>query len=96
MIGNDDAGQMSAWYVFATMGFYPVEPASGQYVLAAPLASRVSIRVPGRKPLVIESNGATGTQPCVSSVSFDGTAVDGPRIDHLRLAAGGTLRFNAN
>jgi predicted alpha-1,2-mannosidase len=47
--GNDDAGQMSAWYVFAAMGFYPVNPISGEYMLAAPLFDKITMLLQGRK-----------------------------------------------
>ncbi|WP_269513687.1 GH92 family glycosyl hydrolase [Brevundimonas subvibrioides] len=53
VIGNDDAGQMSAWYVFATLGLYPAEPSSGRYVLGAPLVEQAVIDAPGVGPLTI-------------------------------------------
>lgn len=64
VIGNDDAGQMSAWYVFATLGFYPVEPSSGRYVLGAPLVRRALIRAPGDVDLEVrcENETARGDQ----------------------------------
>jgi predicted alpha-1,2-mannosidase len=95
IIGNEDAGQMSAWYVFATLGFYPVEPAQGQYVLGAPMAERISIKVPGRKLLVIEAPGAAGDNFCAATFALNRTAVEGTRIDHLRLISGGRLTFTA-
>jgi predicted alpha-1,2-mannosidase len=53
VIGNDDAGQMSAWYVFATLGLYPAEPSSSRYVLGAPLVEQAVIAAPGVGPLTI-------------------------------------------
>jgi predicted alpha-1,2-mannosidase len=53
LVGNEDAGQMSAWYVFATLGFYPLDPVSAQYVAAVPLTPRAVLRVPGRPVLTI-------------------------------------------
>jgi predicted alpha-1,2-mannosidase len=53
LVGNEDAGQMSAWYVFATLGFYPLDPVSAQYVAAVPLTPRAVLLVPGRPVLTI-------------------------------------------
>lgn len=47
--GNDDAGQMSAWYVFASVGFYPLNPVSGEYLLCSPLFDKVNLQLPGKK-----------------------------------------------
>ena len=95
IIGNDDAGQMSAWYIFATMGFYPVQPASGQYVLGKPLTKYIRIRIPGREPLQIVSPGTAHARFCVTSVSLRGVAIHGPTVSHQALAAGGQLLFQA-
>ena len=57
--GNDDAGQLSAWYVFACLGFYPVCPGSGEYALGAPAFDRISIRLPsGRRFAIVRKGGA--------------------------------------
>jgi predicted alpha-1,2-mannosidase len=90
IIGNEDAGQMSAWYVFATLGFYPAEPASGTYVLGLPLVERARIDVPGRKPLTILRDGHGDHR---SGLTRDGRPVEPPLISHLDLTRGGTLRF---
>ncbi|GLS25162.1 GH92 family glycosyl hydrolase [Marinibactrum halimedae] len=55
--GNDDLGQMSAWYVFSALGFYPVNPASGDYVLGTPLFDKVEIALPDQKTFVITKQG---------------------------------------
>ncbi len=47
--GNDDAGQMSAWYVFGAMGFYPVDPVSGNYIMCSPLFDSIQISLPGNR-----------------------------------------------
>lgn len=90
IMGNEDAGQMSAWYVFAALGFYPVDPSSGAYVAGMPLARRATITVPGRRPLVIERRG-TGERP--RSLRLNGQALSPTRIQHRALMAGGTLMF---
>ena len=63
VIGNDDAGQMSAWYVFATLGLYPAEPSSSRYVLGAPLVEQAVIAAPGVGPLTIRCETTPVTTP---------------------------------
>jgi predicted alpha-1,2-mannosidase len=86
--GNDDAGQVSAWYVFATFGFYPVVPASGDFVLGRPLAPRITLRFPDGRTLRIVA-GADGG----SAATLDGRPVDPTALPRAALVAGGELRF---
>jgi predicted alpha-1,2-mannosidase len=86
IVGNDDCGQMSAWLVFATLGFYPVQPASGSYVAGTPLVSRASIRVGDGRTLLIE-------RAAVGSASINGQPVSRTDMPHALLATGGTLRL---
>ncbi len=90
ILGNEDAGQLSAWYVFATLGLYPAQPASGTYVANVPLVPRATIRVPGHAPLAIER---VGTGDWLTGLYRDGGALDPLAVQHRDLAAGGTLRF---
>ncbi len=90
IIGNEDAGQMSAWYVFATLGFYPAQPASGSYVVGIPLVRRATIAVPGRPRLTITR---IGDGDRLARVTLAGRALATTAIPHQRLARGGTLRF---
>lgn len=90
IIGNEDAGQMSAWYVFATLGFYPVQPASGAYVSGIPLVRRASIRVPGHRALTIER---TGSGDRLLRVTLAGQPLNLLGMPHVRIIRGGTLRF---
>ncbi|WP_353228781.1 GH92 family glycosyl hydrolase [Novosphingobium sp.] len=90
VMGNEDAGQLSAWYVFATLGFYPAQPASGSFVAGVPLVSRATIRVPGRAPLVI---ARTGTGDLLKTLTYQGRHVDPLALPYRDLARGGTLRF---
>jgi predicted alpha-1,2-mannosidase len=91
IVGNDDCGQMSAWYVFATLGIYPVVPARAEYVALAPIATRVTLRVPGRPPLRILGAGPAGGE--VRELRLNGIAVDRTALDHRALVGGGTLEF---
>jgi predicted alpha-1,2-mannosidase len=92
IIGNDDAGQMSAWYVFATLGFYPVEPASGTYVAGLPLLERATLRVPGRRRLTIQRAGVGDR---LLSLTLRGRSCSPTSLPHSELTRGGTLRFEA-
>lgn len=85
LCGNDDCGQMSAWYVFAALGFYPVNPAAGEYVLGEPLFDRVTLVCPqGRRLSVVRQAAANG-------VSFNGRSVDRVSLEHRSLVRGGEL-----
>lgn len=83
----------SAWYVFATLGWYPVAPARGSYVLGAPQVQRAEIRWPDGRTLRVLAPGASSFRPHAASVSWNGRPLDWPEIEHARLAAGGELRF---
>ena len=80
LCGNEDCGQMSAWYVFACLGFYPVDPCGGEYVLGAPQLDRVTLRLPGGKTFSAES--------CPS----DGASVARNLIHHSDIMRGGKIR----
>ena len=91
--GDDAAGQASAWYVFATLGFYPVVPASGDYVLGVPLAGAASIAVAGGRTLRIRTDGFAARLPWARSVALDGRGLDPRALPYALLARGGTLRI---
>jgi len=93
IIGNEDAGQMSAWYIFATLGFYPAQPASGRYVLGIPLVERARLEVPGRRALIIERQGQGDH---LSGVTQDGRPLSVPAIPHGHLVSGGRLEFTTS
>ena len=86
IIGNDDCGQMSAWLVFATLGFYPVQPASGTYVAGVPLVPSARIHFAAGRTLFIE-RATTG------GATLNGKPVPRTAIPHAALVAGGTLRL---
>jgi predicted alpha-1,2-mannosidase len=93
IIGNEDAGQMSAWYVFATLGFYPANPASGRYVLGVPLVSRAVLHLAGGRQLLLLNDHPQARPPWPRSVTLNGRPVHTPEIAHADLARGGTLQF---
>ena len=90
LCGNDDCGQMSAWYIFASMGLYPFDPCGGQYVLGEAQMKEVSIDVGGGKSFRVVSD-APGAPS--RSVSFNGRNLDGVVMRHADVVNGGTLHF---
>jgi len=91
--GNDDCGQMSAWYIFTAMGFYPVNPADGRYVFGAPQLSRVSIAITSGKSFVIEAKGLSEANKYVQSISLNGKPYIKNYISHADILKGGRLVF---
>ncbi len=91
--GNDDSGAMSAWYVLAAIGFYPVCPGSGEYTLVAPLFERIEIRSrDDEAPFIIKAHDTSKT-PFVRSITWNGVPLHGYRFAHKKIAAGGVLSF---
>ena len=88
--GNDDAGQMSAWYIFSCLGFYPVCPGDGKYALAAPAFEEIVINLEGGKRLLIRNRD---TSAAGYIVKFNGRRLRRPFISHSRLMRGGELEF---
>ncbi|EIW62378.1 glycoside hydrolase family 92 protein [Trametes versicolor FP-101664 SS1] len=94
--GNEDCGQMSAWYVFSALGFYPVDPVSGEYVIGTPFFDKITIDLPNApQPLVITSSGAP-SKPYIQSVTVNGRALEGPILKHTDIASGGHIHFEMN
>jgi predicted alpha-1,2-mannosidase len=94
LCGNEDMGQMSAWYIFSALGFYPVNPANGEYVLGTPAFQRVTFKLPNGKILKIEANRSSDKDFLVKSVYLNGKILDQPFVTHQQLLEGGTLTFN--
>ena len=93
LCGNDDCGQMSAWYVFSCLGFYPVNPCGGEYVVGAPQVSQAKVRLPAGKTLVVRALGSVGKNMYVKSVILNGRRVDGFVLKHEDLMKGGVLEY---
>ncbi|MBE2990425.1 GH92 family glycosyl hydrolase [Sphingomonas sp. CFBP 13603] len=93
IIGNDDCGQMSAWFVFSALGFYPVDPVEAVYVFGSPLFTRAEVSVGNGRRLVIDAPGNRADTPYVVAVHWNGKPWTKSWISHADLAAGGTLRF---
>lgn len=91
--GNDDAGQMSAWYVFAAMGFYPVDPVSGNYQLTSPLFTQTVISFNNGKKLTITTFKKTKKSIFISKITLNGKSFTKNQITHQSLVQGGELIF---
>ncbi|MGN8049255.1 GH92 family glycosyl hydrolase [Curtobacterium sp. 22159] len=90
--GDEDNGEMSAWYVFATIGLYPLAPATGSYVLVPPSVRRTVLQQPGGAPTVIEvADGSTG--PYIASVTVDGSPWESISIPHPVVVAATRIEF---
>lgn len=91
--GNDDTGQMSAWYVFSALGFYPVNPVDGLYAIGAPAFPRAEIALPGGKTLTVTAENLSDENRYVESVTLNGRQLTTPWLSHKDLMEGGTLSF---
>jgi predicted alpha-1,2-mannosidase len=91
--GNDDLGQMSAWLVFTGLGFYPVTPASGEYVIGRPFVDRAVLTLPNGKRFTVVTEGLSDKHPYVGKVTLNGKPLDRAVIRHDQILAGGELRF---
>ncbi len=93
--GNDDAGQMSAWYIFSAMGFYPVCPGTGQYILGSPIFRRVRIRLKGPwyagEEFVVEAKNVSRQNQYIQRAWLNGEEWNRPWIPHSAIAGGGRL-----
>ncbi|RSH89012.1 hypothetical protein EHS25_002674 [Saitozyma podzolica] len=93
--GNEDCGQMSAWYLFSAMGFYPVDPASATYVIGAPFFDSLTLRLPGaRRPLRITARGASSGAKYVRGVTIDGKPHRDIMITHEQIRDGADIVFD--
>lgn len=93
LAGNDDLGQMSAWYVFTALGFYPVAPASNQYVIGRPFLPRASLNLPNGKRFTVIAEGLDEAHPYIGGAILNGKPLDRAYLEHAEILAGGELRF---
>jgi predicted alpha-1,2-mannosidase len=89
--GNEDCGQMSAWYVFSAMGFYPVNPASAVYEIGSPLFSKVTIRLPNGKVFTIRADQQAADHPYIQQATWNGKPLAISSLTHEQILAGGEL-----
>lgn len=93
LCGNDDAGQMSAWYIFSALGFYPVCPGSPEYALGSPLVKSATLQLENGKALEIKALNQSKTHVHVEKVTLNGKEISGHQINHHKMMQGGELIF---
>ncbi|RZK55544.1 MAG: glycoside hydrolase family 92 protein, partial [Pedobacter sp.] len=91
--GDEDNGQTSAWYVFSAMGFYPVTPATDQYVIGAPLFKKVTLTLENGKTVVINAPANSESNRYVQTLKVNGASYDKNWLSHSALQKGGVLDF---
>ncbi|MGB1647391.1 MAG: GH92 family glycosyl hydrolase, partial [Crocinitomicaceae bacterium] len=96
LCGNDDAGQMSAWYIFSALGFYPVTPGSDEYAIGSPLVKSAQFELPNGKTLKLTAENQSPINIYVQDVIFNGKILDGYQLKHSDLIQGGELIFKMN
>jgi predicted alpha-1,2-mannosidase len=93
IIGNEDCGQMSAWYVFTSLGFYPVFPASGKYIFGSPLFDKATINLPNGKKFTVEAINNSADNIYIQSVELNGQPYTNNYLLHSDLIKGGILKI---
>ncbi|MDB6078408.1 MAG: alpha-mannosidase, partial [Akkermansiaceae bacterium] len=92
--GDEDTGQMSAWYVFSAMGFYPVCPGTTEYLIGSPLFDKVTLGLPGGKSFVIQAKENGPQRPYIDKASLGGKPFNRTFLEHSEIVNGGELIFN--
>ncbi len=93
LCGNEDCGQMSAWYILSSMGFYPVTPGTDEYIIGSPVFERVSINLENGKSFVIHAEHNSKENIYIQSARLNGTAYTRTFLSHADIMAGGELVF---
>ena len=93
IIGNEDCGQMSAWYIFSSLGFYPVFPASGNYVLGSPLFDKATIRLPEGKSFTVDVKNNSPENIYIQQIELNGKLHSKSTINHQDIIKGGLLKI---
>jgi predicted alpha-1,2-mannosidase len=91
--GNDDAGQMSAWWIFSTLGFYPVAPGIPEYWVGTPRFPSASLILGGGKKFIVTAKNVSAKNIYIQSAKLNGAPLKTPRIQHADIIKGGTLEF---
>ena len=91
--GDDDCGQMSAWYLFTAMGFYPVNPASGDYMIGSPLFDKMALRLASGKTFTVSAKGNSSQNVYIQSATLNGKPLSIPVVRYEDILAGASLEF---
>lgn len=93
LVGNDDLGQMSAWLIFTSLGFYPVAPGSNEYVIGRPFVNEATLNLPSGKHFRIVAEGLSDSNAFIQAVTLNGAPLKRMYLRHEEIMAGGELRF---
>ena len=93
LCGNDDCGQMSAWYMLSAMGFYPVDPVSAEYVFGAPQLPKMTLHLADGKTFTIIAENLSKEHKYVDSITLNGESYTKKTISHEDIVKGGTLVY---
>jgi predicted alpha-1,2-mannosidase len=93
LVGNDDLGQMSAWMVFTSLGFYPVTPGSNEYVLGRPFVERAVLHLPNGRAFTVRATDLSDSNAFVKDVKLNGKSLDRSYLTHEEIMSGGELQF---
>ena len=93
LCGNEDCGQMSAWYVFSAMGFYPVNPVSGEYEIGTPLFPEIRLNLSNGKTFTVLAPNVSRENIYIQSVTVNGQPYDKSYITHQQIMDGATVEF---
>ncbi|WP_398452779.1 GH92 family glycosyl hydrolase [Sphingobacterium thalpophilum] len=91
--GNDDCGQMSAWYVFSALGFYPVDPVSGRYEIGTPIFPYSELKLANGKKFTVKANRVNKSNIYIRSVTINGKPLETSYITHEQIMSGANLVF---
>ncbi|MFI4957979.1 MAG: GH92 family glycosyl hydrolase [Lysobacterales bacterium] len=94
LAGNDDLGQMSAWYVFTALGFYPVTPASNEYAIGRPFVAKAAIHLSNGHTFIVSAAPLDDAHPYVGAVTLNGKPLGRTYLRHTEILAGGDLHFS--
>jgi predicted alpha-1,2-mannosidase len=93
LIGNDDCGQMSAWYILSSLGFYPVNPASNEFVLGAPQLKKATLHLANGKAFTMEAVNISSENIYHDKAFLNGRRIETPFITYAQIMDGGNLKF---
>jgi len=92
-LGDEDTGQMSSWYIFSALGFYPVNPGQPIYAIGSPMFDRATIHLENGRTFTVEAARKAAGDIYVQSATLNGQPLDRPWISHEEIVKGGVLRF---
>ena len=93
MIGNDDCGQMSAWYILSSLGFYPINPANGEFILGVPQFKKATLHLKNNKKFTINALNISSTNLFQNNPKLNNSNLSRPYIKYEEIMSGGTLNF---